>query len=385
MISAIGDNCSENFHSLKSLKSGIGRLQYLDSELKDSLPCAEVKHPNTDLLAILDIPAFPGMSRTALLGMIAATEAARQAGLTEDPHIRTAFISGTTGEAMTSVEAYFRDFQENDSKNEYIETQDWGHSTDLIAHHLGLKGFRTTINTACSSAANAISLGARLIRNGMADRALVGGTDALSKVLLNGFNTLMILDSNPTKPFDKNRNGMNLGEGAAYLVLESEALANKNNIIAEYKGHGIMSEAYHLTAQAVDGDGAFKTMNEALINSNLSPEDIDYINAHGTGSLNNDQSEGTAIGRLFKTSPPPISSTKPYTGHTLGATGALEAVISIFALQHNLVFPNLNLRETMDEIGFSPAMKLLEKPIKNVLSNALGFGGNNTTLIFSAC
>ncbi len=385
IISALGISAEQNLSKLMASESGIGTIRYLDTEHSERLPSGEVKHSNQDLLDILEIQDFPGMSRAALLGMIAATEACKNADLKHDPRLRIGLISGTTGEAMTSVESYFRDFQNNDSKNEYIATQDWGHSTELIAKHLSIDGFMTTINTACSSAANAISTGMRMIRNGLLDRAVVGGTDALSKVLLNGFNTLMIVDSEPTKPFDKNRNGMNLGEGAAYLVLESEAITEQSNCLAECSGYGIMSEAYHLTAQSQSGDGAYQSMKEALDRSGLQPGDIDYINAHGTATINNDLSEGKAISRLFKDHLPMVSSTKAFTGHTQGATGALEAVISILSLQEQMAFANLNTNNPMDEIDFTAICNPTKDSINHVLSNALGFGGNNTSLIFSNC
>lgn len=385
IISAIGDNCKENLHNLIKLRSGIGDIQYLDTLHKGHLACGEVKHSLSQLEQMAGSGDIKGLSRAALLGIIAAREAVTQAHLQGDPRIRTGIISGTTGEAMTSIEAYFPDFQHNDSKNEYIDSQEWGHSTELIAQVLGIDGYMTTINTACSSAANAISLGARMIKNGLLDRAIVGGTDALSKVLLNGFNTLMIVDQKPTKPFDAHRNGMNLGEGAAFLVLESAQINDGRKALATIGGYGIMNEAFHLTAQDLSGEGAYMAMKYALEMSGLSPSDIDYVNAHGTGTMNNDLSEGRAIERLFGSDLPCISSTKPFTGHALGATGALEAVVSIMAIQHQVVFPNLNFSQQMEELHFSPVTKLMKKPIRHVLSNALGFGGNNTSLIFSAC
>ena len=384
IVSSIGMDVETTLNSLVSSKTGLRKIRLLDTLLKEKLIAGEIQYTNEELLEIAQIKDIPGISRAVLLGMIAAKQAVRQAGYTPDENIRTGLISGTTAESMTSIEKYLPDFLSNDSRNEFIESQDWGFSTEIIAKELAVNGFITTINTACSSASNAIMLGARMIRQGRLDRAVVGGTDALSKVMLNGFNALMIVDPDPCKPFDGKRNGLNIGEGAAFFVLESEELAGGKKIIAEMKGYGNANDAHHLTALSPDGEGALLAMKNALDSCGLDPGDISYLNAHGTGTLNNDLSEAIAIEKLFGRTPPPFSSTKPFTGHTLGSSGALEAVISVLALQNNLVFPNLNFSTPMQEVHIRPETSLLEnQEIHNVMSNSLGFGGNNTSLIFS--
>jgi 3-oxoacyl-[acyl-carrier-protein] synthase-1 len=197
----------------------------------------------------------------------------------------------------------------------------------------------------------------------------------------------MILDKDHCKPFDAERRGINLGEGAAYLVLESkESLAKSNRKpLCELKGWANANDAYHQTASSPDGNGAYLAISKAIIKSGLNPEDIDYINAHGTGTDNNDLSEGIAIERIFGNKVPPISSTKPLTGHTLGASGAIEAVLSVLAIQNKLIYPNLNFDTKIHELSFTPNTELRTNAIvRNVLSNSFGFGGNNTSLIFSA-
>jgi 3-oxoacyl-[acyl-carrier-protein] synthase-1 len=212
----------------------------------------------------------------------------------------------------------------------------------------------------------------------------VGGTDALSKVMLNGFHALMIVDPEICKPFDRNRQGLNIGEGAAYLVIESERTARKDKILCELSGYGNSNEAYHLTALSPDGDGTAMAMNNALEESGLHPGEIDYINAHGTGSLNSDLSEALGLEKIFGKNAPLFSSTKPFTGHTLGSAGALEAVFSVLALQNNLVFPNLNFRLPMEEVSIQPYTGSTSGlTVNHVMSNSFGFGGNNTSLIFS--
>jgi len=229
-------------------------------------------------------------------------------------------------------------------------------------------------------------LGARMIKNGLLYRVVAGGIESLTKYHMNGFNTLMILDREPCKPFDENRQGLNLGEGAAFLVLESEELLKKSGkkVLAELTGYGNSCEAFHQTASTPEGKGAYAAMKEALDRSGLKPADIDYINAHGTGTDNNDLSEGRAIETLFGDNIPKVSSTKSYTGHTTSAAGGVEAVISILSIQHNMIFPNLNFKEQMKELKFKPVTEIIEDvKVDHILSNSFGFGGNNSALIFS--
>jgi len=194
----------------------------------------------------------------------------------------------------------------------------------------------------------------------------------------------MIVDPEISKPFDRDRKGLNLGEGAAFLVLESEKLAQEETIICEISGYGNSNDAYHLTALSPDGDGTTMAMNNAIAESGLNATDIDYINAHGTGSENSDLSEALGIKKVFGNNPPKFSSTKPFTGTTLGSSGALEAVFSVLSIQNKLIFPNLNFSHKMDEPGLVPETKLLKSTqINHVLSNSFGFGGNNTSLLFS--
>jgi 3-oxoacyl-[acyl-carrier-protein] synthase-1 len=228
--------------------------------------------------------------------------------------------------------------------------------------------------------------GSELIKNGKFDKIVAGGTDAVTKFTLNGFNTLMILDRQGCRPFDENRAGLTIGEGAAFVVLESEETVQreKKTPFCELTGYGNANDAYHQTASSPEGTGAFLAMQEALNMSGFRPDQIDYVNVHGTGTQNNDLSEGVALEKLFNGKVPPFSSTKSFTGHTLGAAGAIEAVISILAIHHGFIPPNLNFSTPMKELNIQPVIKLVrDKRITNVLSNSFGFGGNNSTLIIS--
>ena len=383
IISALGVGVQQNLDRLITEKSGVGPIRHLKTRLSDELIAGEIPFSLEELIVLSGIKNTKGISRAALFGIIAAREATQNSDF-NNPEIRTGLISGTTAEAMTNIELYLKDFLSNDSRNEFIESQDWGFSTEIIAKELEISGYQTTINTACSSAANAIMTGARMIKHNLLDRVLVGGTDALSKVMLNGFYALMIVDPEIGKPFDKNRKGLNIGEGAAFLVLESEKIVKENNILCELSGYGNSNDAYHLTALSPDGEGAAMSMNNAIIESGLNVSDIDYINAHGTGSQNSDLSEALGIQKVFGESYPKFSSTKPFTGHTLGSAGALEAVFSVLAIQNKLIYPNLNFSQRMDEAGLTPVTKLKKSvQINHVLSNSFGFGGNNTSLLFS--
>jgi 3-oxoacyl-[acyl-carrier-protein] synthase-1 len=221
----------------------------------------------------------------------------------------------------------------------------------------------------------------------MLDVVIAGGTDALTKFTINGFNSLMILDSRECRPFDAGRNGLNLGEGAGFLVLVSEHVKRHCglNTVGYVNGFGNTNDAFHQTASSPEGRGSFAAMQKALTMSGLKPDDIDYINLHGTGTLNNDLSEGTAVVRLFGEGYPRISSTKAFTGHTLGASGGIEAVFSIMAIGHKCVFPNLRFERPIPEIGLIPQQQFEEGlEIRHVMSNSFGFGGNCSSMIFSS-
>ncbi len=387
IISSIGKNLQETLTSLMEGRSGIGRIRLLETALKNEIPVAEVKFDHKELFEIAGIPLQEGYSRNALLGIIAGTEAFHHARLELFKNLKTGLISATTVGGMDRCELYYHDFLHNDSRNIYIDSYDCADSTEKIADHLGIRDFITTISTACSSSANAILLGARMIQTGKLDRVLAGGCESLTKFHLNGFNALKILDKEPCKPFDENRNGITLGEGAAYVVLESETSIkqSKNVILAELVGWGNACEAYHQTASSPDGVGAFLAMKKALEMSKLRPDQVDYINAHGTGTDNNDLSEGKAIEKLFAGNIPKVSSTKPFTGHTTSAAGSTEAILSMLCLQHQVIWPNLNFRTPISELNFLPVEKLLTNvPVNAVMSNSFGFGGNDTSLIFTS-
>lgn len=383
IVSAIGNGTRQTLTSIKNHTTGIGKLSLFES-LHGHIPVAEVKlnHGQLAELAGVDADRFP-YSRNSLLALIAAKEALISSGWDRQGNMVSGAIMATTVGGMDLNEQYYRSLLQDDLHKDLILLLDSADCTEKVAFMAGIRHHVTTISTACSSSANSIMLGARLIKNNRLQRVLVGGTDALTRFTLNGFFALEILSITGCRPFDMNRNGLTIGEGAAVLVLESEKVADPARIICEIAGYANANEAFHATASSADGMGAYLAMSGALETASLNPGDIGYINAHGTGTGINDLSEGRAIEKVFGSSIPPVSSTKAFTGHTLGAAGAVEAVVSIMALQNQILLPGLNFSNPMDELHFQPVTESSSAVLKHVMSNSFGFGGNNTSLIFS--
>ena len=384
VVSAIGVGKAETLEALLHGRSGVGLLQYLKTEHKE-FPVGEVKLTDAEIRARLGIVDDAITTRTALMGMLALEEALQESGLTSEMLPKVGFVSGTTVGGMDMSEQFYLDFINSEAHKEYIAEHDCGSCTEMTAEHFGKFAFVTTLSTACSSAANAIILGANMIRCGEADIVVVGGSECITKFHLNGFNSLMILDTKPCRPFDATRNGLNLGEGAAYLVLESEESAQRRGVKAQalLSGYGNACDAFHQTASSPDGEGAYRAMKQALELAGIQPSNIDYINAHGTGTPNNDASESQAMMRLFGEKVPPVSSTKPFTGHTTSASGSIEAVFCVLALQNGFVPANLNWSQPMED-GIVPVAQTTKQELKHVLCNAFGFGGNDSSLLLSS-
>ncbi len=376
VISAIGVGVEQNLESLLEHRCGIGSNTLFDTS--KAVPVARVALDNQELKELLGVRAERNISRTALLGAVAASEALSQV----DPKGRVGLINSTSVGGMDLSEEFYRGFIQDLSKGRLrdIVGHDCASSTDFIAEVCKIDGYRTTISTACSSAANAVIMGAMMLERGLLDYVLVGGTDSLCRFTLCGFDSLMILDKELCRPFDRDRSGLNLGEGAAYLLLTKDSSAKA---ICRLTGYANANDAHHQTASSAEGEGAYLAMSRALSMANIESSAIDYINLHGTGTQNNDQSESTAISRIFR-DVPPCSSTKSYTGHTLAAAGALEAVYSTLAIRDGHRFANLRLSNSIDG-GVKPIERVQSGvEIRSVLSNSFGFGGNCSSLIFSA-
>ena len=381
IISAIGNNKAEVKESLLNGKSGIGEMHLLPSVHRE-LPCGEVKLSNDELRRILHIQEDRLCNRTALLGIEAIRQALDESGVPVD---EAYLISGTTVGGMDSTEQHFLEMVEDGQYLKLLESHDSGSTSQLMADYFGIARQRViTISTACSSAANSLIVAANMIKNGEADVVIAGGSESLSLFHLNGFNTLMILDTERCRPFDATRRGLNLGEGAAFLVLESaNSLARRGGRpLAILSGYNNKCDAFHQTATSANGEGAYLAMSEALNMAGLAPQDVDYVNAHGTGTINNDASESAALIRVFADSMPPVSSTKSFTGHTTSASGSIEMVISLLALLDGFIPANLGWQNQMPD-GITPTLGKRNVSLRHVMCNSFGFGGNDSSLIIS--
>lgn len=323
--------------------NGVGQMQHLTSRYR-MLPIGEV-----------DMPSSPNVPRSTSLGIIAAREALQDAHLV--PTIDMAFINGTTVGGMDLTEHIFASLQQG-IHNLSIVKHDTGSCTQDIADALGRFGYLITPSTACSSSLNSIITGCQLLRTHRCKQVLAGGTEALTLFHLNGFHALHILDEQVCRPFADNRAGLNLGEGAAYLLLETEedALLRHAHIYGYINGYANTCDAFHQTASSDNGEGAYLAMKQAMANASLMPSDVDFIKAHGTGTPNNDASELAAMHRLFGEHLPAYASLKPLFGHTTSASGSIEAAHCLRHMQG-----------------------------RNVLCNAFGFGGNDSSVVLSLC
>lgn len=384
-FSAIGDNVAANRQALISGQSGIRTLSNFPSRYAGSLPCGEITRTTDELKQSSGIDD-PGVTRTSLIALQALQEAIADAGLTP-AQLRssdTALINASTVGGMCLTDELYHDANNDGlAGSPFLSSYDNASVTLFLGKNLGIGGIQNTINTACSSSANAILYGARLLRHGFARRVIVGGADSLAKFTINGFKALHILSANPCTPFDAQRTGLNLGEAGAYLVLEREEDCHDKKLYAQCVGYGNSNDSYHPSSISDEGEGPFLCMQRALEAAQLTPGDIDAINAHGTATENNDETESRAMIRLFGT-PPPFLSTKAYTGHTLGAAGALEAVFSILQLQHQECYPALRFNEPIASTGLIPSASYRSLPVTHIMSNSFGFGGNCSSLIFSA-
>ena len=386
IICAIGNNSQQVLDSLVNRKTGVGMMKYLQS-CHTELPVGEVKLSDDELKTLLGLPVESLYSRTTLLGAVAVKQAMADAGLSADMLAgkKVVLISGTTVGGMDVTERILADMREvlqtpnanRPTPIDYVKRHDCGSTTNEIAQICGLDCEVCTISTACSSAINSIIVGCEMLRSGEADLVIAGGSEALSKFHLNGFNTLHILDTEVCRPFDATRVGLNLGEGAAFVVLQKDKADGK----AYIGGYGNKCDAFHQTASSDDGEGAYLAMCEALESSGIDKSQIDYINAHGTGTPNNDPSESVALKRIFGDDMPLVSSTKGFTGHTTSASGSIETVICVLAMQNNFVPVSYGF-SLVDEACIHPFEgDDKQHRMDYVICNSFGFGGNDSSLL----
>lgn len=384
VITAVGNSVAENHKSLVDGLCGIQNgLNLFPTKYSGLLPFGQVLKSTGELLHELSVNE-PGVTRTSLLALHAFSEMLHDAGISAEEVSagETALSGASTVGGMCLTDELYADANKKTNGSVYISSYDCASVNLFLQQRYKMNGIINTINTACSSSANAIMYGAMLIKNGFAKRAIVGGVDSLAKYTINGFNALHILAAEKCTPFDENRKGLNLGEGAAFLLLEKEEDIAGKKVYAELTGYCNANDAYHPSSISDEGDGPFLSMQGALQSANLSAKQISFINAHGTGTENNDETESRAMIRLFN-QPPPFTSTKAFTGHTLGAAGAVEAVYSILSLVYQEGYANLHFKNPIPATGLTPLLSYKKIPVQHIMSNSFGFGGNCTSLIFS--
>ena len=379
IVSSLGIGAEATAEALRKGSTGIRTMRYLQSQHTE-LPVGEVPLSNEEMIQMLNATSGRYVSRTVLMGAIALREALHSAGIDADLNGKRVYlISGTTVGGMDMTERVFASADDNDLYY-CVKHHDCGSSTEDMARLAGVEAECCTVSTACSAALNAIIVGSEMLKNDEADIVIAGGSEALSRFHLNGFNSLKILDDKPSRPFCATRQGLNLGEGAAYVVMTREEDAKGKGIYLA--GYANRCDAYHQTASSPEGKGASLAMSAALRMAHLTPQDIDYVNAHGTGTPDNDRSESHALQTVFGENLPPVSSTKGATGHTTSASGAIETVICILAMRNGFIPGNNGWREKDDEC-IAPVAAAYAATLHHVMCNSFGFGGNDSSIILS--
>lgn len=381
IVAAPGRNVTEVWQAVASGTCGLKPLTLFTAPRYGQIPVGEIQHDLTQLGAPLH------SSRSDKLGWLAARDAIQDARLNPAEYADRAgvLLGCSVGGSFESETFLVSLLKRGVMRPRPTRFHECASAVDLIADSFGFFGPSLAVATACSSGALAIAAAAEMIQTGEADVMLAGGTDSLSRTTWAGFHSLLLVDSAGCRPFDASRGGMSFGEGAGVIVLESEANAVKRGakILARLTGWGASCDAHHATQPHPDGAGALAAMQSALHRANLSAAAIDYVNAHGTGTRDNDLAEAKALKNLFGDRVPPFSSTKRIFGHALAASGALEAVVCLEALRRQQLPPNPGFSEMDSAIGLTPVTALRSASLTHMMSNSFGFGGNNAALIFS--
>jgi len=338
--------------------------------------------------ALAALPASRRRSRADRFGLAAAREAVVDAGLSLAERATAGVIVGGVGGGMLEVEAWYWEMArsgENPRRRSALRSVLPFSHAEVVAHRFGLGGPKETVVMACSSGAASLALAADLIGDGVTPLMLAGGVDALTRICFMGFNALKLLDPDPCRPFDRDRRGMSLGEGAAFVVLEDweHARGRGARPYAELVSSGLSTDAFHVTSPHPSAEGTIRAMTEALTRAGLESRDVGYVNAHGTGTPQNDRTEALALAKVFGAGSLLVSANKSLVGHTMAAAGALEAVATVLTLRHGMIPPTANLDHVDPEIPFD-CVPHTRRPasVAVAMSNSFGFGGQNVSLIF---
>ena len=389
LVTALGAGRDDTWRRMLAGDCGIEPATLFDTEGYRCRLAAEV--PRRDVDKGLSPPQRRRWSRSDRIGVYAADEAVSDAGLLDSGIDLTrvgVFLGAGTADLIRN-EDYYRTWMTAGIEHARPSSA-WNHFSstpvDVIADRFGFEGLRSCIVAACSSSTMAIGQGADAIRRGRADAVLAGGTDALARLTFSGFNGLRLMDPSPCRPFDRGRAGMNIGEGAAVLVLEDLDRARRRGarIYAELAGYGLGCEAFHPTAPEPDGRPVAAIVGAALRDAAIDPADVDHINAHGTATPQNDTAEARGFGRLFgdRTSRLPITSIKSMIGHCLGAAGAVEAAALALTIAHGVIPPTIHHEDTDPNCAVDVvANEAREQRVRCGVSMSLGFGGNDSAIV----
>ncbi len=394
VVSPIGNTVEEMWDGIKTNKCGIDEITAIDTSTYKTKLAAEVK--NFDPLSHFDLKASKRLDRVSQFSMVAAREALKDSKINEENtdfnNIGIYISSGIGG--FDTIETQCNTCNEKGNSRVspmFIPMGICNMPAGNVAIDLGLKGSSFAIVTACASSTHSIGEAFRTIKHGYEDVVLAGGAEAaIRRTAIAGFENMKALSQATDKtrasiPFDKERTGFVMGEGAGVIVLEEleHALNRGAKIYAEVVGYGSTSDAYHITSPEPEGEGATRALERAIKDAGLKPEDIDYINAHGTSTHLNDSIETKVIKRIFgENSKVKVSSTKGNTGHLLGAAGVVEAIISTKAIEDGIIPPTINYKEKDEECDLNLVVNACEKQDLNVvMSNSLGFGGHNASII----
>ena len=397
MVSPLGNNVKDTWNEIVNGRSGIGPLTRRNAEKFPVKVAGEVKDFNLENQ--IDTKEARKMDRFTQFAVAASLEAIQDAGIKIGENIDAERIGVWIGTGIGGIETHeeqFRRFEEKGYKRVspfFIPMMIPDMASGQVSILTGAKGVNACTVTACASGANSIGEAFKVIQRGDADVMITGGAEApITDMPLAGFSSMTALSFNSdprtaSRPFDKNRDGFVMGEGAGILILESleSAVSRKANIYGEIVGYGVSADAHHITTPAPGGEGGARAMKLALNDAGLKPKDIHYINAHGTSTYYNDLYETQAIKSVFGeyAYQVAVSSTKSMTGHLLGASGAIEAVFSILAIKEGILPPTINYETPDEELNLDYVPNEARKAdIHVVLSNSLGFGGHNVSLAF---
>jgi 3-oxoacyl-[acyl-carrier-protein] synthase II len=389
-VTSLGNDLASTWEGLVSGRSGIGNITLFDASKFRTHLAAEIK----ELPSGFEPRLRRRLSRTDIIGLTAAAEALADAGLDlerEDPS-RVGVVLGGGVSGLLDSENYFRDLLAKGPRHAR-PTKVLNHppdqTTDRIAERWGLLGPRSTITTACSSSGTSLGYAADLIRHGFCDVVVTGGADTFARLTHGGFNALRAVDPEPCRPFDRRRKGLTIGEAAGILVFENEEHARRRGarVRARFLGYGVTSDAHHMTQPEPTGEAGARTIAACLAASALNPEDVDYVNAHGTATPQNDSSETAAIKRALggRARQIPVSSIKSMLGHCLCSAGAIEAVATVRTIETGVVPPTIRWAEPDPECDLDVVPNVARQVrVKIALSNSFAFGGNSTVVAFGA-